>query len=167
MWLLIHVRIKINPCKWPRVFSKRNRNNAAAWHVCMECLSCNYVLVFLHFNGNIAILTKFSSLGTPQVVEVVSLTAFVSTRDDNLSKLRYSRFSVTVAIFRLASYCDVTYFFFSRQDVFKFMVTFVLIFLAFMVGLHNLYWYYEPSIRGQVEVVRHDVKLGAEKGFGT
>ena len=49
----------------------------------------------------------------------------------------------------------------------KFMVTFLLIFLAFMVGLHNLYWYYLPSIRNQVEVIDHDIQTEAEQGFGT
>ncbi len=54
-----------------------------------------------------------------------------------------------------------------QQDVMKFMVTFLLIFLAFMVGLHNLYWYYEPSIRRQVEYIDHQIETRAEKGFGT
>ena len=58
-------------------------------------------------------------------------------------------------------------FFFLLQDVMKFMVTFLLIFLAFMVGLHNLYWYYLPSIRSQVEHIDHKIKTRAEAGFGT
>jgi len=29
----------------------------------------------------------------------------------------------------------------------KFMVMFVPIFLAFMVGMYNLYWYYDPSVQ--------------------
>ena len=49
----------------------------------------------------------------------------------------------------------------------KFMVTFLLIFLAFMVGLHNLYWYYNPEIRNQVELVPRNVNTKAERGFGT
>ena len=57
--------------------------------------------------------------------------------------------------------------FFLLQDVMKFMVTFLLIFLAFMVGLHNLYWYYLPSIRSQVEHIDHKIKTRAEAGFGT
>ena len=49
----------------------------------------------------------------------------------------------------------------------KFMVTFLLICLAFMVGLHNLYWYYLPDIRNEVEILDHGIKTEAEDGFGT
>ena len=48
----------------------------------------------------------------------------------------------------------------------KFMVTFVPIFMAFMVGMYNMYWYYEPSVRRQVETFDHNIKTKAEKGFG-
>jgi hypothetical protein len=48
----------------------------------------------------------------------------------------------------------------------KFMVTFVPIFLAFMVGMYNLYWYYDPSVRDQVEVVKHHIHTNAQDGFG-
>ena len=49
----------------------------------------------------------------------------------------------------------------------KFMVTFVPIFLAFMVGMYNIYWYYDPNVRGHVEVRDHNIKTMAEQGFGT
>jgi len=48
----------------------------------------------------------------------------------------------------------------------KFMVMFVPIFLAFMVGMYNLYWYYDPSVRGTVEIVDHNISTRAEEGFG-
>lgn len=47
------------------------------------------------------------------------------------------------------------------------MVTFVPIFLAFMVGMYNLYWYYDPSVRNIVEVVDHKITTKAQEGFGT
>jgi hypothetical protein len=49
----------------------------------------------------------------------------------------------------------------------RFMVTFVPIFLAFMVGMYNLYWYYDPSVRGNVELVDHHIQTKAQEGFGT
>ena len=52
------------------------------------------------------------------------------------------------------------------QDVMKFMVMFVPIFLAFMVGMYNLYWYYDPSVRRNVEIVDHNISTKAEQGFG-
>ena len=48
----------------------------------------------------------------------------------------------------------------------KFMVTFVPIFLAFMVGMYNLYWYYDPTVREKVEVPNHNITTIAEGGFG-
>ena len=48
----------------------------------------------------------------------------------------------------------------------KFMSTFVLIFLAFMVGMYNLYWYYDPAVRGQAEIHDHNIRTRAEKEFG-
>lgn len=48
----------------------------------------------------------------------------------------------------------------------KFMVTFVPIFLAFMVGMYNLYWYYDPSVRGVVEIEDHKTKTNAQENFG-
>jgi len=53
-----------------------------------------------------------------------------------------------------------------RQDVMKFFVMFVPIFLAFMVGMYNLYWYYDPSVRSSVEIVDHNISTRAEEGFG-
>ena len=48
----------------------------------------------------------------------------------------------------------------------KFMVTFVPLFLAFMVGMYNLYWYYDPSVRKTVELKDHGIKTKAQEGFG-
>ena len=49
----------------------------------------------------------------------------------------------------------------------KFMVTFVPIFAAFMVGMYNMYWYYDPSVRNNVETMHEqDIVTRAEKGFG-
>ncbi|ESO08660.1 hypothetical protein HELRODRAFT_169548 [Helobdella robusta] len=52
------------------------------------------------------------------------------------------------------------------KDVMKFMVTFVPIFLAFMVGMHNLYWYYDPRVRSVVEMKDHKIETNAQEGFG-
>lgn len=49
----------------------------------------------------------------------------------------------------------------------KFMVTFVLLFFAFMVGLHNLYWYYDAENVKSMEIFKHNLTTRAEKGFGT
>lgn len=48
----------------------------------------------------------------------------------------------------------------------KFMVTFVPIMMAFMVGMYNIYWYYDPTVRGIVEVQDHQINTKAEQGFG-
>nr|AWJ68223.1 putative transient receptor potential channel 4 [Hirudo verbana] len=52
------------------------------------------------------------------------------------------------------------------KDVMKFMVTFVPIFLAFMVGMYNLYWYYDPQVRKVVENTNHNIHTRAQDGFG-
>lgn len=50
----------------------------------------------------------------------------------------------------------------------KFMITFVPLFIAFMVGLYNMYWYYDPAVRRTVEHVQYEnTSTKAEKGFGT
>ncbi len=54
----------------------------------------------------------------------------------------------------------------------KFMVIFFIVFLAFLVGLNNLYWYYDPTMREMVQVVkdgkyRPELHSNAEKAFGT
>ena len=54
------------------------------------------------------------------------------------------------------------------QDIMKFMALFSLVIMAFMVGLHNLFWYY--SERNNIEIQypgrmpAEGVK--AEKAFG-
>ncbi|XP_067652080.1 short transient receptor potential channel 7-like isoform X1 [Haliotis asinina] len=51
-------------------------------------------------------------------------------------------------------------------DILKFAVIFLVLFIAFMVGLHNLYWYYPASTRGMVEMSQHNITTTAEKYFG-
>ena len=49
----------------------------------------------------------------------------------------------------------------------KFFAAFIPIFITFMIGLYNMYWYYDPSVRGQVEQTDHNITTKAELGFGT
>ncbi|XP_067652224.1 short transient receptor potential channel 7-like isoform X3 [Haliotis asinina] len=50
------------------------------------------------------------------------------------------------------------------KDILKFLALFSVVILAFMVGLHNLYWYY--SSRHDIEVVQRNFTVNAEKSFG-
>lgn len=49
------------------------------------------------------------------------------------------------------------------------MVIFFIVFLAFLVGLNNLYWYYDESVREQVQLYEHSYveNTNAEEAFGT
>lgn len=49
------------------------------------------------------------------------------------------------------------------KDILKFLAFIVLVFSAFMVGLHNLFWYY--SMRENIEVTRHNFTTKAEENF--
>ena len=58
----------------------------------------------------------------------------------------------------------------------KFMVIFFIVFLAFLVGLNNLYWYYDDNVRSEVQLYPPNyyeqntsvpVDTKAEKAFGT
>ncbi|XP_076470578.1 short transient receptor potential channel 7-like isoform X3 [Babylonia areolata] len=51
-------------------------------------------------------------------------------------------------------------------DILKFGVIFMVLFLAFLVGLHNLYWYYPKSVRQTVELFDNNITTNAEKYFG-
>ncbi|XP_060593338.1 short transient receptor potential channel 7-like isoform X2 [Ruditapes philippinarum] len=51
-------------------------------------------------------------------------------------------------------------------DFLKFLAVFSVFFVAFMVGLHNLYWYYPKEVRNQVELVQNDITTTAEEHFG-
>ena len=60
------------------------------------------------------------------------------------------------------------------KDIMKFIFIFLIIFAAFMFSLNNLYWYYQSSVRGYVEVVPHmdpnnnnSTITNAEQAFGT
>ncbi|XP_048773231.1 short transient receptor potential channel 7-like isoform X2 [Ostrea edulis] len=50
-------------------------------------------------------------------------------------------------------------------DILKFMLLFMVVIGSFMVGLHNLYWYY--SVHEDIEITDHDFEFKAEKYFGT
>ncbi len=57
----------------------------------------------------------------------------------------------------------------------KFMVIFFIVFLAFLVGLNNLYWYYDESVREEVQLYpqnyykeqNDEIDTNAERAFGT
>ncbi|XP_046553043.1 short transient receptor potential channel 7-like [Haliotis rubra] len=51
-------------------------------------------------------------------------------------------------------------------DIMKFVVIFMVLFMAFFVGLHNLYWYYPPTTRMAWELTSHNITTKAEKHFG-
>ena len=53
------------------------------------------------------------------------------------------------------------------QDTLRFMVVLGLLLGAFVVGLGNLYWYYDPDIRRMFEGgIDPDVKVEAGDSFG-
>ncbi|OWF36590.1 Short transient receptor potential channel 7 [Mizuhopecten yessoensis] len=55
------------------------------------------------------------------------------------------------------------------SDILKFGVIFMVVFLAFMVGLHNLYWYYPQEMRNHVKFMNNTVNTQdtpAGKYFG-
>ena len=45
----------------------------------------------------------------------------------------------------------------------KFVCIFTLVFTGFLFGLHNLYWYYEPEVRAEVEIFKHKYNMLSEK----
>ncbi|KAK3600930.1 hypothetical protein CHS0354_004139 [Potamilus streckersoni] len=51
-------------------------------------------------------------------------------------------------------------------DILKFAVIFMVVFVAFMVGLHNLYWYYPQQVRKDVEFLDNNITTKAESNFG-
>jgi len=59
------------------------------------------------------------------------------------------------------------------NDIFKFVAIFVIIFLAFMFAMNNLFWYYTSNVRNSVEIVKHlnpednSTLTKAEQAFGT
>jgi hypothetical protein len=52
------------------------------------------------------------------------------------------------------------------QDILKFAAIFGVLFLAFMIGLHNLYWYYPKETRSKVEFLENNITTSAEQYFG-
>lgn len=53
---------------------------------------------------------------------------------------------------------------FSLQDILKFLAVFNLVMVAFLVGLHNLFWYYSAS--DSIEIVDKNITTKAEIYFG-
>nr|XP_022328099.1 short transient receptor potential channel 3-like [Crassostrea virginica]XP_022328100.1 short transient receptor potential channel 3-like [Crassostrea virginica] len=51
-------------------------------------------------------------------------------------------------------------------DILKFAVIFLVVFVAFLVGLHNLYWYYPKETRQFIEFIPNNITTSAEKAFG-
>ncbi|KAL3860515.1 hypothetical protein ACJMK2_010634 [Sinanodonta woodiana] len=51
-------------------------------------------------------------------------------------------------------------------DITKFIVVFFVVLVAFMVGLHNLYWYYPLGERGPTTFLPNNATTEAEKNFG-
>jgi hypothetical protein len=53
-------------------------------------------------------------------------------------------------------------------DIMKFVSIFMIVFLAFVFGLNNLFWYYQLSTRKGVQTIDdHDDQTSAEQNFGT
>lgn len=61
---------------------------------------------------------------------------------------------------------DLLYLFYHEQDILKFAVIFLVVFVAFLVGLHNLYWYYPKETRQFIEFIPNNITTSAEKAFG-
>lgn len=57
---------------------------------------------------------------------------------------------------------------FFRQDIAKFLALFVLVILAFMVGLHNLFWYYSERKFIELDLPNRpdEGEVKAEDNFG-
>ncbi|CAF1249920.1 unnamed protein product, partial [Didymodactylos carnosus] len=59
------------------------------------------------------------------------------------------------------------------SDIGKFIIIFMIIFCAFMIGLNNLFWYYSFTARRHVQIGTHNLTIdnnrpfNAEKFFGT
>lgn len=49
----------------------------------------------------------------------------------------------------------------------KFLSIFLIIFLAFMFALNNLFWYYQKSVRQPIELTDIQDDIQAEVNFGT
>lgn len=69
------------------------------------------------------------------------------------------------------SLVNISEFALNLQDVFAFMIIFLLVIIAFMVGFRNLYWYYNEEVRVVAEIngvvgVDEDSATPAETSFG-
>lgn len=56
---------------------------------------------------------------------------------------------------------------FFLKDIMKFCSIFTIIFLAFVFAVNNLFWYYQYSVRSQIEMVNITDTINAEVAFGT
>ena len=50
------------------------------------------------------------------------------------------------------------------QDILKFLILAILVIVAFMIGLQNLFWYY--NVKNIIEVEQRDFNVPAEDAFG-
>jgi len=50
------------------------------------------------------------------------------------------------------------------QDILKCLILICMVGIAFVIGLQNIYWYY--NVRRGIEVVQRDVDVPAEAAFG-
>jgi len=41
------------------------------------------------------------------------------------------------------------------KDIFKFIIIFIIIFLAYLFSMSNLFWYYDSKVRNTVEIIPH------------
>lgn len=53
------------------------------------------------------------------------------------------------------------------SDIVKFMSIFVIIFMAFLFALNNLYWYYQDPAKKQVDAKPQIESINAKENFGT
>jgi len=53
------------------------------------------------------------------------------------------------------------------SDILKFICIFLIVFCGFLFGLYNLYHYYDPDLRNQVEIKLHKNETNGEQYFGT
>lgn len=53
------------------------------------------------------------------------------------------------------------------SDILKFICIFLIVFCGFLFGLYNLYHYYDPNLRNQVEIKPHKNETNGEQYFGT
>ena len=53
--------------------------------------------------------------------------------------------------------------FLDLQDILKFLILFILVIIAFVIGLQNLFWYYNAD---SIEIEQRDFDVPAKESFG-